>query len=748
MPIPFGRRRRGSAQSRDDEPTDLIRDRTIAEIEAIAREFHARLPRAAAKFIGAIYARYSTRFQQSIADQVRTLFEEAEREGIHIPLENVFFDTAAKGYSSRRPGLSSLRAALENAKVDVLLVFATNRLFRKTYKSLQFVEEELVERGVRCIFVKSKIDTADEKRWRFVLQIYAAMDESVVSMYADHVRAAHEGLFLRGMVFSSLSLGYTGEPIDGEQTKRKLPRCRIIIDEGAAKWVRKAFEWFTKDGITIQAIAQRLNGDPEAPSPPKSPSGQWNHRSVRYLLANTCYRGEWAYGRKETKWQSKKDYARQVERPEPLKVTQFEHLRIVSDETWYAAHARLLENESQAGRRSKDGDQKARPRVLNGLFRCPTHDQPLYVGGGFGHNMFCKVCRGLPKADRAIFTELNRELALKLTCEKIAELINGDGDLVERAIRFCEETVAAADQVDPAVLRRHRAEAERLRRRIEFTVRNFGDTPDDEQLAADLVTDLKRQRSAVLKEISRIEAAQSNEVTIPTESELRAAVQDLHKILTKAAGGVTDEDAPLVRSIIKMVTGGRIDVFQQGERLAKRGWLQGRFRVKLLRLVLDRCEGQHPTHEDDEIEISIDYRQPVPFAAEADKAWELYKQDKRQCDIAKQLGCSRSKVTKLLKYAAEQRGEVLEDGRKRRHRLPADKNEAPLYQRIADEVIRLWEEQLLMHEIATRLKCDKNTVTKALSFWHESRGLAVPDGRTRRKSLRRKQAPKSERDEN
>ncbi|HUG70808.1 MAG TPA: hypothetical protein VMM76_23870 [Pirellulaceae bacterium] len=326
---------------------------------------------------------------------------------------------------------------------------------------------------------------------------------------------------------------------------------------------------------------------------------------------------------------------------------------------------------------------------------------------------------------------MNRELALKLTCEKIAELIDGDGDLVERAIRSCQEALAAAQQVDPVVLRWHRAEEERLRRRIEFTVRNLGDTPDDEQLATGLLTDLRRQRSVVLAEIARIEAAQSNEVTIPTESEIRAAMQDLHQILTKAAVGVTDEDAPLVRSIIKMVTRGRIDLFQQGERLAKRGWLQGRFRVNLLRLVLDRCTGQHPTHEDEVIEITVDYRQPVSFAAEADKVWALYNQEKRQCDIAKQLGCSRSQVTKLLKYAAEQRGEVLEDGRKRRHRLPADPNAKPLYQRIAGEAKRLLDEQLLMYEIATRLQCDIKMCQTDSRYAPPGRGQTSTDLRFR-----------------
>ena len=86
------------------DPPDELHQRTRAEIEAIAAEFHDRLSRESAESIGAIYARYTTRFQQSIGDQVRSLFEEAERLKIFIPVENVFFDTAAKGYSSRRPG--------------------------------------------------------------------------------------------------------------------------------------------------------------------------------------------------------------------------------------------------------------------------------------------------------------------------------------------------------------------------------------------------------------------------------------------------------------------------------------------------------------------------------------------------------------------------------------------------------------------------------------------------------------------
>jgi|GEM_PF-6239955 len=45
---------------------------------------------------------------------------------------------------------------------------------------------------------------------------------------------------------------------------------------------------------------------------------------------------------------------------------------------------------------------------------------------------------------------------------------------------------------------------------------------------------------------------------------------------------------------------------------------------------------------------------------------------------------------------------------------------------------------LLLAEFAETLGCDPNVITKAIRFWHESRGLPVPDGRMRSRSLDRK----------
>jgi hypothetical protein len=125
-PLPSTRRaprRRGGRTKADveREQRELL-ENTQREVDAIAAEYHKRLPRAKAKRIGLIYARYSTRFQSSVAAQVRAMYEIAVREGTFVPRGLVFFDLAVRGYRDNRPGLNGLRAALTGKEGNSLLV--------------------------------------------------------------------------------------------------------------------------------------------------------------------------------------------------------------------------------------------------------------------------------------------------------------------------------------------------------------------------------------------------------------------------------------------------------------------------------------------------------------------------------------------------------------------------------------------------------------------------------------------------
>ena len=273
-----------------------LEEKTRQEVNEIAAEHHVELPRQKAKSIGAIYARYSTRFQGSIGDQVRSMYQEAVKRGIFVPLENVFFDLAVRGGKNDRQGLNRLRAMLAQRKIQVLLLFSTSRLFRKLYHALAFVDQVVKEWGIRCLFVKSGIDTDDKQRWEMLLQMHGMIDQFSVAMSGEHVRAAHEGLLDKQQVHGTLTYGFTGIPVEGQVTRRNLPRRKIAIDPEAAPWVQTIFRWYGEDRLAIETIVQQLNDNPDIPLPHKSTTGMWTYLAVHTLLQNPRYRGHWLYG--------------------------------------------------------------------------------------------------------------------------------------------------------------------------------------------------------------------------------------------------------------------------------------------------------------------------------------------------------------------------------------------------------------------------------------------------------------------
>ena len=278
---PFGNR---SASKASEAERKRLHDETVAAADRIAAEAHVKLPRSMAQAVGAIYVRFSTLFQDSAADQIRELYDFAIENKIFVPREYVFFDLGVRGYKNQRDGLDPLRSVLAAKKVQVLLLFATNRLFRKVYLTLQFVEQTAVENGIRCVFLKSGVDTANKDQWQSLLHMRAMLDEFQIRVNADHIRTALEGMFLEGLVRGTLHLGYTGEPIPGKRTKRGRPRCRIVINAGEVDLVRQIFEWFVNNNppLSLANIARKLNAMPNVPKPRNS--SRWTRDSVRSVL--------------------------------------------------------------------------------------------------------------------------------------------------------------------------------------------------------------------------------------------------------------------------------------------------------------------------------------------------------------------------------------------------------------------------------------------------------------------------------
>ena len=66
-------------------------------------------------------------------------------------------------------------------------------------------------------------------------------------------------------------------------------------DRQKLKTVRKIFDWFVSDCMSLHCIANRLNQE----KIPAAEGGQWRTPAVRDLLGLDAYRGDFSYGKRQ-----------------------------------------------------------------------------------------------------------------------------------------------------------------------------------------------------------------------------------------------------------------------------------------------------------------------------------------------------------------------------------------------------------------------------------------------------------------
>jgi hypothetical protein len=171
---------------------------------------------------------------------------------------------------------------------------------------------------------------------------------------------------------------------------------------------------------------------------------------------------------------------------------------------------------------------------------------------------------------------------------------------------------------------------------------------------------------------------------------------------------------------------------QQGDRKRQHGWLRGTFRLRLLSTLVNRISDGAAVCNNNCIEVSIDFKRPLSIDSQAEIAWRMHKEKKRHAEIAEALGgCSKSYVTKLLKYHAKKHNLEWIDGRSLRSEFPHQNRQPALSKRIVDQVMELYFKDVPLGEIAVICGVDRTTVRKAIRWYYEQRDKRVPDGRTR-----------------
>lgn len=705
------------------------------------------------------YARFSTDLQsaESNADQQRKCCEKAALEGHRISPELEFSDEAVSGTKRHRAGLDAMLAAAEAGRIKVLYFHSLSRLSRESVITLPLLKDLVYNCGVRIISVTEGIDSNDTA-WELIAHIMSIVHEQYVKDLAANVLRGQEGAVLAGFSLGDYCFGFTSEPIPGSEKGRRgrnaKPRKLYVISPETAAWVARIFHWFVHERRPLRWIARELNRL-GAPKDHRATTKPWRHQYLLRLLRNRKYVGQWAWGRKKNVRDPLTGNLRQEDRPleESDKwLRHLPHLQLVDNETFEVAERLLQKNEENfgavrrkkgklAGSNAKTAHQHPR-HLLQGLVRCSECGNTLSVGGSQGRYL---LCPGYAMGICTCKTQLPRALAKAKLLDEIGRRILTSPAWRQAVLDEFSRAWQAQETQQPsdvAAAERALAEVNRCIVNLVNQVENGTDVPELVQRLAER----RLEKQEWTEKVERLRRACENRRPAPTEAWVDEQLTQLGEILSA--------DNPAAAHALGELVGGQIAVTEIRRPDRERHYWQARFTVRtaavaraLVGTSNDTCNHVPTEAEVPDEEVIIDFRQPAQYEIESEKAKELFDQNWLMVRIAEAMGKKKSYVRKLIKYWFDSRGLPVPDGRSRRSTLIEKHRVQPIFEALFDPVQKLLEEGLLIEEIASRLDVCRHTITKVIKYLRAVRGLDIPDGRTRRKSLNRKVSQSHRHDE-
>ena len=225
-----------------------------------------------------------------------------------IPISHYYIDNGFGGKRFDRPAFQEMIQDILAGKINCVVVKDLSRLGRDHITIGYYIEVFLPAHGVRFVSVNDQFDTIDgitnqERPYSFRIRvpITNAFNEQVSIEIKKKVEATLDMKVQQGIFIGPRApLGYQKAEDNHDQ---------LIPDPKAAIIVRKIFE-LAANGIGITAIVRYLN-EKEIPTPIQyarlnglagnygNGSGNWNSRSVKYILTNRTYTGMLVQGKEK-----------------------------------------------------------------------------------------------------------------------------------------------------------------------------------------------------------------------------------------------------------------------------------------------------------------------------------------------------------------------------------------------------------------------------------------------------------------
>ena len=318
--------------------------------------------------MAAIYARVSSeqqREENTIASQTASLIEFAQSHDLEVPNEWVFEDEGYSGATLERPGLERVRDLAAEGQIQVVLAYSPDRLSRK-YAYQILLMEELARHGVETLFVKAPQCASAEDQLLVQFQGMIAEYERAQILERSRRGKRHRAQAGEVSVMSGAPYGYR------YIRKTDEAPAAYTVFEAEARVVRRVYEMYTMEGLSIGEITRRINAEG---IPTRKASARWERSTVWAILRNSAYRGFACFGK--TRVSSRTRVLRPLRRRgviTPSTTAGHERPReewieipvpaLVSEDRFARAQELLQENKIRSRRRTIE------PSVVQGLVSC------------------------------------------------------------------------------------------------------------------------------------------------------------------------------------------------------------------------------------------------------------------------------------------------------------------------------------------------------------------------------------------
>jgi site-specific DNA recombinase len=236
------------------------------------------------KRTAALYARVSSDRQKeegTIASQRAALLAYAQTNELTVPPEWIFEDEGYSGAVLARPALERLRDLAAEGQLEVVLIYAPDRLSRK-YAYQVLLIEEFARQGVEIVFIKSPSAHTPEEHLLLQFQGMIAEYERAQILERSRRGKRHRARAGEVSVLSGAPYGYRYI-----RKSEDAPASYAVL-ESEARVVRQVYDHYTVTSWSIGAITRWLNGEGV---PTRKAGTRWERSTVWAMLRNPAYIG-------------------------------------------------------------------------------------------------------------------------------------------------------------------------------------------------------------------------------------------------------------------------------------------------------------------------------------------------------------------------------------------------------------------------------------------------------------------------